>query len=373
MDIAPWVWAVTIAVLLGIIAIDFFITARRPHEPSMREAGTWIGVYVSLAIVFGIGLALFTDGQAADFFTGWIVEYSMSIDNLFVFILILGAFAVPPEHRQRVLLVGIALALLFRGAFIALGAAAVNAFAGVFYLFGAFLLFTAWNLISGGDEDEEYKENAALRLVRKVLPTTDEYHGSKLTVRIDGKRMVTPMLMVMIAIGMTDILFALDSIPAIFGITQEPYLVFTANAFALMGLRQLYFLLGGLLNKLVYLSYGLAAILGFIGVKLILHAVHETTDLHVPEIPTLLSLVVIVLTLAVTTVASLLKSRSMARTAAEAERAWAGGTDSEEAEGTEGTSDSAQSAESEDSGAAGAGSGGSGDGGEPGGGNRVEV
>jgi len=318
VDIAPWIWVVTITVLLGVIAVDFIITARTPHEPSMREAGIWIGVYVSLAVLFGIGLAAFTDGQAVDFFTGWIVEYSMSMDNLFVFILILGAFAVPPEHRQRVLLVGIALALLFRGLFIALGAAAVNAFAGVFYLFGAFLLFTAWKLIAGGEEDEEFKENAALRMVRKVLPTTDDYHGSRLTVRIDGKRMVTPMLMVMLAVGMTDILFALDSIPAIFGITQEPYLVFTANAFALMGLRQLYFLIGGLLDRLVYLSHGLAVILGFIGVKLILHAMHETTTWPVPEIPTLLSLVVIVLTLVVTAVASLLKSR---RTAAAAARA----------------------------------------------------
>ncbi|MDA0566926.1 TerC family protein [Streptomonospora sp. S1-112] len=319
MEIAPWVWGVTIAVLLGVILIDFIIIARRPHEPSMREAAIWISVYVSLAIVFGIGLSLTTEGQAVDFFTGWIVEYSMSMDNLFVFILILGSFAVPREHRQRVLLVGIALALVFRGLFIAVGAAAVNAFAGVFYLFGAFLLFTAWKLVSGGgDDDEEYKENAAVRLVRRVLPTTDTYHDAKLVARVDGKRVVTPMLLVMIAVGLTDILFALDSIPAIFGITQEPYLVFTANAFALMGLRQLYFLIGGLLDKLVYLSHGLAVILGFIGVKLILHAVHETTELHVPEIPTTVSLVVIVLTLAITAAASLVKSR---RDAAAAQKA----------------------------------------------------
>ncbi|MFD0772709.1 TerC family protein [Streptomonospora algeriensis] len=315
MDIAPWVWGATIAVLLGVIALDFLIITRRPHEPSMREAAVWVSVYVSLAILFGIGLSFFTDGQAVDFFTGWIVEYSMSMDNLFVFILILGSFAVPREHRQRVLLVGIALALLFRGLFIALGAAAVDAFAGVFYLFGAFLLYTAWKLVSGGGEDEEYQENAALRMVRRVLPTSDTYDGHKLVTRVDGKRLATPMLMVMIAVGMTDILFALDSIPAIFGITQEPYLVFTANAFALMGLRQLYFLIGGLLDKLVYLSHGLAVILGFIGIKLILHAVHETTDLHVPEIPTVLSLVVIVVTLTATTVLSLLKSRHDARTA----------------------------------------------------------
>ncbi|MDT0302662.1 TerC family protein [Streptomonospora wellingtoniae] len=316
MDIAPWVWGATIAVLLGVIALDFLIITRRPHEPSMREAAIWVSIYVSLAIAFGIGLSFFTEGQAVDFFTGWIVEYSMSMDNLFVFILILGSFAVPREHRQRVLLVGIALALLFRGLFIAAGAAAVNTFAGVFYLFGAFLLYTAWKLVSGGGEDDEYEENAALRMVRRVLPTSETYDGHKLTTRVDGKRLVTPMLMVMLAVGMTDILFALDSIPAIFGITQEPYLVFTANAFALMGLRQLYFLIGGLLDKLVYLSYGLSVILGFIGVKLILHAIHETTDLHVPEIPTVLSLVVIVVTLALTTVLSLLKSRRDARAGA---------------------------------------------------------
>lgn len=311
MDVQPWVWATTIAVLLGVIAIDFLIITRRPHEPSMREAAIWVTIYVSLAIAFGIGLAATTDGHAMDFFTGWIVEYSMSMDNLFVFILILGSFAVPPHHRQRVLLVGIALALLFRGLFIAVGAAAVNAFAGVFYLFGAFLLYTAYQLIANShDNTEEYRENAAIRLIRRILPTTDHYHDAKLTTRIDGKRHVTPMLLVMVAVGLTDVLFALDSIPAIFGITQEPYLVFTANAFALMGLRQLYFLIGGLLNKLVYLSHGLAVILGFIGAKLILHALHETTTLPIPQIPTTLSLAVILLTLTTTTIASLYKTRT---------------------------------------------------------------
>ncbi|WP_150236919.1 TerC family protein [Nocardiopsis quinghaiensis] len=333
MDIHPWVWAVTITILLAVIAVDFVIIARRPHEPSMREAATWIGVYVSLAVVFGVGLGFFsTPAQSLDFFTGWIVEYSMSVDNLFVFILILGSFAVPPKHRQRVLLVGIALALLFRGLFIALGAAVVNAFAGVFFIFGAFLLFTAWKLIadSGGD-DEEYKENAAVRMVRRLLPTTDKYHEAKLTVRLDGKRVVTPMLMVMVAVGLTDILFALDSIPAIFGITQEPYLVFTANAFALMGLRQLYFLIGGLLTKLVHLNKGLAVILGFIGLKLILHALHETTDWHVPEIGTLTSLFVIIATLAITTVTSLVSSRRTAAVkAAEAAGVAAGPSDGAE-------------------------------------------
>ncbi|MFD6950233.1 tellurium resistance protein TerC [Nocardiopsis sp. TSRI0078] len=336
MDIHPWVWAVTITTLLAVIAVDFVIIARRPHEPSMREAAAWIGVYVSLAVVFGVGLGfLSTPAQSLDFFTGWIVEYSMSVDNLFVFILILGSFAVPPKHRQRVLLVGIALALLFRGLFIALGAAVVNAFAGVFFLFGAFLLFTAWKLIAdSGDDDEEYKENAAVRLVRRLLPTTDKYHEAKLTVRLDGRRVVTPMLLVMIAVGLTDILFALDSIPAIFGITQEPYLVFTANAFALMGLRQLYFLIGGLLTKLVHLNKGLAVILGFIGLKLVLHALHETTDWHVPEIGTLTSLLVIIATLAITTVTSLVSSRRTAAVKA-AEAAGVAGVAAEPSGGAE--------------------------------------
>ncbi|WP_046468574.1 TerC family protein [Allosalinactinospora lopnorensis] len=311
MDVQPWVWGATLTVLIAVIAVDFFVVVRNPRAPSMREATLWVSLYVSLAIAFGIGLGFAAGGdQSIDFFTGWIVEYSLSVDNLFIFILILGSgFAVPPRHRQRVLLVGIVLALLFRGIFIALGAAAVEAFAGVFYLFGAILLYTAWKLVTADEEeDEEYKENAAVRLVRRVLPTTDRYHEAKLTVRIDGKRYFTPMMLVMIAIGLTDIIFALDSIPAIFGITQEPYIVFTANAFALMGLRQLYFLIGGLLDKLIYLSKGLAVVLGFIGVKLVLHALHETTDLHVPEIPTLVSLVVILVTLTITAVASLAKS-----------------------------------------------------------------
>ncbi|MBB4929223.1 tellurite resistance protein TerC [Lipingzhangella halophila] len=312
MDVQPWVWITTLVVLISVIAIDFFIVIRNPRAPSMREATLWVSLYVSLAVVFGIGMG-FTAGadQSLDFFTGWIVEYSLSVDNLFIFILILGTgFAVPPRHRQRVLLIGIALALLFRGIFIALGAAAVEAFAGVFYLFGAILLYTAWKLITAQEEEEEeYKENVAVRTVRRVLPTTDSYHEAKLTVRLaDGKRYVTPMLLVMVAIGLTDIVFALDSIPAIFGITQEPYIVFTANAFALMGLRQLYFLIGGLLDKLIYLSKGLAVVLGFIGVKLVLHAVHETTSVPVPEIPTLVSLVVILVTLTITAVASLAKT-----------------------------------------------------------------
>ena len=224
------------------------------------------------------GLWYFAGGVAAgEFFAGYITEYSLSVDNLFVFVIIMAAFKVPAVHQHRVLLVGIVIALVMRGVFIAVGAAAINAFSWVFYLFAAVLIVTAVNLARQGSEhdDAEFRENAALRALRRLLPVTDDYHGARSVVRVNGRRMVTPMLIVMFAIGSTDLLFALDSIPAIFGLTQEPYLVFTANAFALMGLRQLYFLLGGLLSKLVYLSYGLSVILGFIGVKLVLHALHE--------------------------------------------------------------------------------------------------
>jgi tellurite resistance protein TerC len=256
---------------------------------------------------------------AGEFFAGYITEYSLSVDNLFVFVIIMAAFKVPVVHQHRVLLVGIVIALVMRGAFIAVGAAAINAFSWVFYLFAAVLILTAVNLARQGTEhdDAEFKENAALRTLRRMLPVTDDYHGARSFVRIDGRRMVTPMLIVMFAIGSTDLLFALDSIPAIFGLTQEAYLVFTANAFALMGLRQLYFLLGGLLSKLVYLSYGLSVVLGFIGVKLVLHALHENNlpflnggqPVPVPEIGIGLSLSVIVGVLVVTTVASLIAVR----------------------------------------------------------------
>ena len=255
---------------------------------------------------------------AGEFFAGYITEYSLSVDNLFVFVLIMAAFRVPAVHQHRVLLVGIVIALVMRGAFIAVGAAAIQAFSWVFYLFAAVLIVTAVNVArQGTDHDEEFSENALLRLMRRVLPVTPEFHGSRSFVRVAGRRMVTPMLVVMVAIGSTDLLFALDSIPAIFGLTQEPYLVFTANAFALMGLRQLYFLLGGLLSKLVYLSYGLAVILGFIGVKLVLEALHENNlpfindgqPVPVPTVGIVPSLCVIIGVLAITTVASLVKVR----------------------------------------------------------------
>jgi tellurite resistance protein TerC len=320
MIISTWAWVVTIAAFLAVLAFDFYLVARNPRDPSMRESTIWVVVYVALAIAFGFGLAVFAGPQpGGEFFAGWITEYSLSVDNLFIFVLIMSRFSVPREYRQKVLLIGIVLALVLRGVFIALGAEAISRFDWMFYLFGAFLIYTAWKLIKHGDEDEEFKENRALLLVRKVVPSTDQYQGARLTTVIDGRRLVTPMLIVMVAIGTTDLLFALDSIPAIFGLTQEPYLVFTANAFALMGLRQLFFLIGGLLDRLVYLSKGLSVILAFIGVKLILEAMHHHGVAWAPEVPILVSLAVIVGTLAVTTVASLAKSRRDAAAAEPAE------------------------------------------------------
>jgi tellurite resistance protein TerC len=314
MDVSLTMWIATLVVLLGVISLDFFLVARSPHEPSLRESTMWVAFYVALAVIFGIGLSLVAGGrESGEFFAGWLTEYSLSVDNLFVFIIIMGKFAVPRQYQQKVLLIGVALALVMRGIFIAIGAEAISRFDWVFYIFGAFLIYTAWKLLRAGDEDEEFKENAALRAVKRVLPATSEYQGASLTTRIDGRRLVTPMLIVMVAIGTTDLLFALDSIPAIFGLTQEPYLVFTANAFALMGLRQLYFLIGGLLDRLVYLSYGLAVVLGFIGVKLILEALHHQGVHWAPEVPILVSLGVIIGTLAITAVASLAKSSRDAR------------------------------------------------------------
>jgi len=320
MTVPTWLWLVTIGGLTAVILLDLLIVGRRPHAVTIGEATRWVLVYVALAVAFGVGLWYFAGGTyAGEFFAGYITEYSLSVDNLFVFVIIMAAFKVPAIHQHRVLLVGIVIALVMRGAFIAVGAAAINAFSWVFYLFAAVLILTAVNLARQGTEhdDAEFTENAALRTLRRMLPVTDDYHGARSFVRVGGRRMVTPMLIVMFAIGSTDLLFALDSIPAIFGLTQEPFLVFTANAFALMGLRQLYFLLGSLLTRLVYLSYGLAVILGFIGVKLVLEALHENSlpflnggePVPVPTVGIALSLSVIVGVLAITTVASLVKSR----------------------------------------------------------------
>lgn len=314
MDVSLTMWALTILGLCALIAVDFLI-GRKPHDVTIKEAGIWTVVWIVLAALFGLGLALFAGGQpAGEFFAGFITEKSLSVDNLFVFVLIMSKFAVPSKYQQRVLLVGVLIALVLRALFIAGGAAIIANFSWVFYIFGAFLIWTAWKLIKealADPEDEEFEENKLLKLVEKRVPSTDKYHGTKLFIVENGKRLMTPMLVVMLAIGTTDVLFALDSIPAIFGLTQDPYIVFTANAFALMGLRQLYFLIGGLLKKLVHLSYGLSVILGFIGVKLVLHAMHES-GVNVPEISIPVSLGVIVVVLAVTTVTSLIASRKQA-------------------------------------------------------------
>ncbi|WP_217237621.1 TerC family protein [Streptomyces sp. AC555_RSS877] len=320
MNVSVTVWLLTVAALCALVAADFFI-GRKPHDVSVREAGTWTVVWIVLACLFGVALFVFGGAKpTGEFFAGYVTEKSLSVDNLFVFVLIMGKFAVPSQYQQRVLMVGVIMALVLRAGFIAAGAAIISAFSWVFYLFGAFLIWTAWKLIQDARKeghDEEYQENKLLKAVEKRFGVADRYHGTKLWVQENGKRVMTPMLVVMLAIGSTDVLFALDSIPAIYGLTQDPYIVFTANAFALMGLRQLYFLIGGLLRKLVHLSYGLSIILGFIGVKLVLHALHES-GVHVPEIGIPFSLGFIVLVLTVTTLTSLRAARK--QEAAEPER-----------------------------------------------------
>ncbi|MEW2465533.1 TerC/Alx family metal homeostasis membrane protein [Streptomyces sp. NPDC046994] len=311
MNVSLTLWVLTIVGLAALIAVDFFI-GRKPHDVSIKEAGIWTIVWITLAGLFGVGLLVFGGGQpAGEFFAGFITEKSLSVDNLFVFVLIMAKFAVPSQYQQRVLLIGVLIALVLRAAFIAAGAAILASFSWVFFLFGAFLIWTAWKLIQEAraeEADEEYEENRLLKAAERRFGVADRYHGTKLWITQNGKRVMTPMLVVMLAIGTTDVLFALDSIPAIFGLTQDPYIVFTANAFALMGLRQLYFLIGGLLKKLVHLSYGLSVILGFIGVKLVLHALHEA-GVHVPEISIPVSLGVICAVLIVTTITSLLATR----------------------------------------------------------------
>jgi tellurite resistance protein TerC len=311
VNVSLTVWLLTILALCVLVGADFFI-GRKPHDVSVKEAGVWTVVWVVLACLFGLGLLIFGGtGPTGEFFAGYVTEKSLSVDNLFVFVLIMGKFAVPSQYQQRVLMVGVVMALVLRAGFIAAGAAIISAFSWVFYIFGAFLIWTAWKLVQDARKDghdEEYEENKLLKMVEKRFGVADRYHGTKLWIEENGKRVMTPMLVVMLAIGSTDVLFALDSIPAIYGLTQDPYIVFTANAFALMGLRQLYFLIGGLLKKLVHLSYGLSIILGFIGVKLVLHALHES-GVHVPEIGIPFSLGFIVLVLTVTTLTSLRAAR----------------------------------------------------------------
>lgn len=310
MTVPAWLWIATVLGLIAVIVIDLIIVDRRPHEFTAQEAARWVGIYVSLAVLFGLSLWIWQGGSiAGQFLAGYITEYSLSVDNLFVFLVIMSSFAVPRQYQHRVLLVGIVIALALRAILIVLGAAAIERFAATFFVFGGFLLWTAIQVWRSGEGEPDPEGNAFVRFAERLLPTVREYHGTKLAVKIDGKRFVTPMAMVMIAIGTTDLLFALDSIPAVFGLTKEPYIVFTANAFALMGLRQLYFLLHGLLDRLIYLSKGLAIILAFIGVKLVLEALNETSPWHVPHIPIWMSLGVIVCVLATTTVASLLAVR----------------------------------------------------------------
>jgi tellurite resistance protein TerC len=320
VNVPVWLWFATIAGLLAVFGLDLFVVDRAPHRVTMAEATRWVVGYVSGAVVFGLLVWAFAGSRyAGEFFSGYITEYSLSVDNLFVFLVIMTAFAVPVIHQHRVLLVGILIALVLRTALILAGAALISRFIAVFYVFGAFLIYTAYRLVrtSPTDGETEYVENAALRLLRRIVPVTRKYHGSRSFVRVDGRRTVTPMLVVIIAIGTTDLLFALDSIPAVFGLTREGYLVFAVNAFALMGLRQLYFLLGDLLRRLVYLRFGLSVLLLFIGGKLILEALREDwqpfktgrQSIQVPVPGPGLSLIVVVGVLVVTVVASLIRMR----------------------------------------------------------------
>jgi tellurite resistance protein TerC len=309
MDITLALWTVTVVGILALIALDFITVSRKPHEVMFREALLWSIFYVGIAIAFGIAMFVWQGSQTgSEYFAAYLVEKSLSVDNLFIFIIILTQFAVPMELHQRVLLFGVVLALVLRAIFIAIGAAALEAFSFTFVLFGALLIYTGIQLARHRNEDPEPTDNFIVRKVRQKYAFTDEYHGAKSFVKINGKRMATPLLLVMIAIGSTDLLFALDSIPATFGVTQEPYLVFTANAFALLGLRALYFLLQGLLTKLIYLSLGLSIILVFIGIKLMFTFAHSVNP-SIPHVPTNLSLAVISSILIITFVASWIGSR----------------------------------------------------------------
>ncbi|MET1153538.1 TerC/Alx family metal homeostasis membrane protein [Arthrobacter sp.] len=323
MSVSPLIWGITIVVIVALLAFDYFFHIRKAHVPSLKEAAIWSALYVGIAVIFGILVLIFGGvDMGSEYFAGYITEKALSVDNLFVFLIIIASFKVPREDQQKVLLFGIVFSLIARTGFIFIGAALINSFAWVFYAFGLILIITAGNLLkpSHGGEDAD---NFIIRLAKRFFHTTDYYDGDKLFTIQNGKRALTPMLLVMVAIGGTDILFALDSIPAIFGLTQNVYIVFTATAFSLMGLRQLYFLIDGLLDRLIYLSYGLAAILAFIGVKLILHALHENNlpfinggnPVPVVEISTGLSLTVIIGVLVVTVVASLLSKAGKAQTA----------------------------------------------------------
>lgn len=325
--VSTTVWIATIVLIIGLLAFDFFFHVRQAHTPTLKEAAIWSSIYVGIAILFGVGVLLFgAPGMGGEYFAGYITEKALSVDNLFVFLIIITSFKVPAKDQQKVLLFGIVFALIARTGMIFVGAALINQFSWMFYIFGLILLLTAGKMLkpeSDGDDESDQANNFIIRAAKKVLHTTDFYDEDKLFTRVNGKRAMTPMLLVMVAIGGTDILFALDSIPAIFGLTQNTYIVFTATAFSLMGLRQLYFLLDGLLDRLVYLAFGLAAILGLIGVKLILHALHENNvffinegePVNVIEISTQLSLTLILGILVVTIVVSLVSPKGKALTA----------------------------------------------------------
>lgn len=310
LDISVLTWAVTIGLIVLLLAVDLILAAVRPHRVGFGEATAWSVFYILVAVGFGVWFASQYGGDAGtEYFAGYIIEKSLSVDNLFVFVIIMTTFAVPTEHQHKVLTFGIILALIMRAAFIALGAALLNLFSFMFLLFGLLLIYTAVQLFRHRDEDPDIEDNAVVKASKKILPVSDEYVGGKLFAKVGGRRVVTPLLIVLIAIGSVDLLFALDSIPAVFGVTEETYIVFTANAFALLGLRALYFLVKGLLDRLVYLSTGLALILAFIGVKLILHWAHVDINEGFPEIPTPVSLGVVVGVLVVVTIASLIKTR----------------------------------------------------------------
>lgn len=318
MNITPLVWIITIAVTIAFFVYEYFAHVRKPHEPTVGESARWSAFYIGLALLFGVGIGVVSGWTyGGEYFAGYLTEKALSIDNLFVFLIVMTGFAVPKIYQQKVLMIGIVIALIMRGAFIAVGAALIANFSWVFYLFGALLLFLAYRQAFAHGESNP-ANGRFMKLVRRTLPVSDEYNGDRLTVVKDGRRFVTPMLLVIVAIGFVDLIFAVDSIPAIYGLTDEAFIVFTANAFALMGLRQLYFLIGGLLERLVYLAQGLAVILAFIGVKLLIHALHKNElpfingGEHwtvIPEIPIWLSLVFIAATIVVATVASLMKTR----------------------------------------------------------------
>ncbi|OUS92816.1 TerC family protein [Rhodococcus sp. NCIMB 12038] len=322
MHVTPFAWILTIVVIVALLAFDYFFHVRHAHIPTLKEAAIWSSIYVGLALLFGVAVLIFGGvDMGTEYFAGYVTEKALSVDNLFVFLIIMSSFRVPREDQQKVLLFGIVFSIFARTGFIFLGAALINSFAWVFYFFGLILLITAGNLLRPETEESHSADNFIIRIAKKFIHTTEQYDGDKLFTVENGKRMMTPMLLVMVAIGGTDLLFALDSIPAIFGLTQNVFVVFTATVFSLMGLRQLYFLLDGLLDRLIYLSYGLAAILAFIGVKLILHALHENNlpfvnsgePVDVIEISTFVSLGVIIGILVITVIASLASKKGRAQ------------------------------------------------------------